>query len=881
MSGVHLFPFDQTRADQIAPAEAARLVEAFRLPDEPIWLQTFADGPDELYACEEWTDARGQKRTTQKYQLARESGVRSPARRTTAGGSFTLEQIAVGRYLHENQARVGVFWTVNVLKPDAQRRTADAVARVAAVFVDLDGAPLPAEGFHLRPTAVVESSPGRFHAYWAVHDLPLEDFTATQKHLAALYGGDPSVSDLPRVMRLPGYWHGKREPGFVTHILELDPDAQYSRADLLAAFSGLAAALSVAETERERLVQDTQQRRAEADQMRAELEGGKATDQAQAQRKWAQVALLGGLADLLGAVEGTRNSTLNAVAYRLGRIVAAGLLDEAEVRTALGEVAERVGLGQHETAQTLGSGLESGKLDPVDPSKIGALAGARGAAARLIGGEKEEPWPPRVPLPPRLPEAPTLPAEMVPERLRSWLVDIAELSCIPLEYVAAPALAGLSGLIGRSVSLKPEGFTDWTVTPNIWAAIVGSPGQMKSLAVKEALAPLTRLEAQAADAFRLAQQEAEIEGELLKDERARLKSKKGAGLTREALQDLKQREEENTVTARRYVLQNVTVEKLGELLRENPRGLTVVRDELAPWLHDQAREEQAEALGFFLAAWNGDGGYTFDRIGRGTVRIPQVCVSVVGGIQPGPLGAFIASSRAGSKGDHGLLQRFQLFVYPDSLGTWSRPNRQRDHAAKNRAFDLYEALDGLYNPDRETQAVLTFDAEAQQIWNDWRDKLEGRLRGHEFEGAPGFESHLSKYRSLVPSLAAVFHLVQVAAPGMHADALGDITAETLELALNWAAFLEAHARKVYAYELGLSMIGAYALADKIKAGSVKDGDGTRDLRRKDWAELSGARFDTALEQLLALGWVRVEDVLTDGAPREVLRLHPELRKAQA
>ena len=64
---------------------------------------------------------------------------------------------------------------------------------------------------------------------------------------------------------------------------------------------------------------------------------------------------------------------------------------------------------------------------------------------------------------------------------------------------------------------------------------------MKSLAVKEALAPLTRLEAQAADAFRLAQQEAEIEGELLKDERIRLKGKKEGGLTREALQDLKQR----------------------------------------------------------------------------------------------------------------------------------------------------------------------------------------------------------------------------------------------------------------------------------------------------------------------------------------------------
>ena len=414
-----------------------------------------------------------------------------------------------------------------------------------------------------------------------------------------------------------------------------------------------------------------------------------------------------------------------------------------------------------------------------------------------------EPWPDLAALPPRLPEAPTLPAEMVPERLRSWLVDIAEFNCIPLEYVAAPALAGLSGLIGRSMVIKPERLMDWTVTPNLWGAIVGRPGMMKSLAVGEALSPLTRLEARAAEANEEAQRAADIEAELLQAERAQLKSKKGAGLTREALQDLKQREQDNTVTARRYVLQNVTVEKLGELLRDNPRGLTVVRDELASWLHDNAREERAEALGFFLAAWNGDESYTFDRIGRGTIRIPQVCVSVVGGIQPGPLGAFIANSQAGSKGDHGLLQRFQLFVYPDSLGKWERPTRPRDHNAKNVAFDVYEALDGLYNPEADMQPVLTFDTEAQQIWNDWRDELEDRLRGHEFESAPAFESHLSKYRSLVPSLAAVFHLVQVATPGLRADALGDVTAGALELALNWAAFLELHARKIYAHELGL------------------------------------------------------------------------------
>jgi hypothetical protein len=235
VSNLHTFPFDETKAAQVAPAEAARLVSLFRLPGETIFLQTFKDGPDELYRLDSWKDKNGKTRETQKYVLAKAGGKGRISGPTATGGSFSLEEIAAGQYMQQCLARIGVFWTVNVLNPEAKRRQAHEVARVAAVFVDLDGTPLPRDGFHLPPTAIVESSPERYHAYWAVADLPLDEFSTTQKHLAGLYGGDTSVHDLPRVMRLPGYWHGKQEPGSLTQILETNPNAQYTRADLLGA----------------------------------------------------------------------------------------------------------------------------------------------------------------------------------------------------------------------------------------------------------------------------------------------------------------------------------------------------------------------------------------------------------------------------------------------------------------------------------------------------------------------------------------------------------------------------------------------------------------------------------------------------------------------
>ena len=119
-----------------------------------------------------------------------------------------------GSKLRELNAQgAGVFVCANAT--NGQGRTAADVTRVRALFIDLDGAPidpvlrLPED---LQPHAVVESSPGRWHAYWRVIGCRLERFTELQRALAARFGGDRSVCDLPRVMRLPGFLHCKGAP---------------------------------------------------------------------------------------------------------------------------------------------------------------------------------------------------------------------------------------------------------------------------------------------------------------------------------------------------------------------------------------------------------------------------------------------------------------------------------------------------------------------------------------------------------------------------------------------------------------------------------------------------------------------------------------------
>lgn len=129
-------------------------------------------------------------------------------------GAFTAKAARL-QALNANGA--GVFVMVN--RGDGYGRKAANVTGCRALFVDLDGAPLePVLAAPIPPRIVVESSPGKWHAYWPVVDLPLEQFTPAQKALAALYGGDLKVHDKPRVMRLPGFLHRKGEP-FLTRLV--------------------------------------------------------------------------------------------------------------------------------------------------------------------------------------------------------------------------------------------------------------------------------------------------------------------------------------------------------------------------------------------------------------------------------------------------------------------------------------------------------------------------------------------------------------------------------------------------------------------------------------------------------------------------------------
>jgi len=512
--------------------------------------------------------------------------------------------------------------------------------------------------------------------------------------------------------------------------------------------------------------------------------------------------------------------------------------------------------------------------------------------------EPELPWSDPQELPSLFPQAPRLPAEMLPDALRTWLCDVSERLQVPLEFAAAPAIVGLSAVVGRKFGIHPKRRDDWLVIPNLWGVDIERPGTMKSATIVEALKPLGNLAARAHKEYEQTFAECKASAEVHKARIQAVKDLiKAAAKKRDENEIAELRKELSSLesvatgesTERRYRVNDATTEKLIELLRDNPRGLLVYRDELFGWLRNLDKVGHEGDREFYLEGWNGDGAFTSDRIGRGTVHAEGVCLSLFGGIQPGKLAAYVDNAINGLEGDDGLLQRFQMAVYPEPSRTWQNEDRYPNQTARDRAYRLFETLDNL-NPEAlgvlpgkfQSIPALRFDPDAQDFFDAWRSKLETKLRSGEIE-APAFISHLAKYRSLMPSLALLFHLgdwadaqlTTVPPPGLE-----PVSLLSAKLAAAWCDFLELHARKIYAGVIQPDIHAAHALAGKIRERKIKDGASVRDVYRNQWAMLkTKACVYDGLAILQDLNWARVQTIRKSegGAPSDMIRINPKFR----
>jgi hypothetical protein len=457
---------------------------------------------------------------------------------------------------------------------------------------------------------------------------------------------------------------------------------------------------------------------------------------------------------------------------------------------------------------------------------------------------------------------------LLPDALRGRISDVSYRMQVPMEAVACAHLITIAAVIGAGCAIRPKQHDSWQVVPNLWGYHVARPGFLKSPNRKEATKFLKPLEKEAEKRFKVewAEYENELEVYKLKVDRLKVAAKKSKADTsaedlRAALNAIPKPEEPKQ---RRYKSNEVSTQKMTELLEANQRGLLVETDELASFLARMEQKEHQTDKGYFLQAWDGDGDYSDDKIGRGTTKAAHLCLSWLGCIQPDKLKAILKRTQH-SLGNDGMIQRYQMSVWPDEQA-FKVVDEEPDLMGESRLQTIIQRLHdidftaiGAEKDKEDGIPFFRFQAVAQTAFYSWLQRNAAKVRA---DANPLMQEHLQKYQSLLPSLALIFHLVERLDPARdHEDVSSKHTAsavslDNLKLAEQWCDLLESHARRIYSL-LDLKVKDATDfLAKKLQEGLLEDGFSLRDIDRKKWHGLTDRQdVKAAIEELKNANWI--------------------------
>ncbi len=448
--------------------------------------------------------------------------------------------------------------------------------------------------------------------------------------------------------------------------------------------------------------------------------------------------------------------------------------------------------------------------------------------------------------------------KMLPTKIKGWIMDVAKRMQTPPTFSAVAAINFISSVIARRVTIAPMRYNkEWVVYPNLWGAIIGKAGSQKSPSITPMFEPIRKHDKAQRDLYKIDLEHWEYEVEQCKKNKA------------------DQSEYPEKPIQQALYSNDATVEALQKIHADNPQGLLVYRDEFGGFIETLTKQGREGSRQFFLEGWNGDGTFSYDTVSRGNTYINGLSLSLFGSIQPSVLAKQIEGAISGKTAD-GFIQRFQMLVKsaPHADYDIRLADVEPDYQAKQDYHDVFERL---LNLPVDNPININFDNDAQDIFEVWFEQLEKRLRSGKLPDV--MASHLSKYRSLMPSLALIFEAINnddFCVERLSSDLL--VSAQSAQLAIDWVQYLECVARDIFTNDTDVEIDHAILLAGKI-AGRIESGKITDKMPMRAIKRMFKSKKDTeylaaALDMLQENDWLTIEIVKTKGRSSTILSLNP-------
>lgn len=371
-------------------------------------------------------------------------------------------------------------------------------------------------------------------------------------------------------------------------------------------------------------------------------------------------------------------------------------------------------------------------------------------------------------------EAPSFDGSELPPELAAYpLLHARQTGFDPSMGVNA-AVAIAAAAIPDYIQVCADSESNYFAQARLWHLTIAGPGAGKSPVQRELLKPLWELHA-----------------ELLRE-------------WQKEMEDYERQKKEDPSLPKppqpRVIVADVTLEKLSDVLEENPRGVLLATDEFSAWLGSLDQYKSGGTPGRDRGEWLRlfDGGpHQIERVTRGSKFVPNWGASILTATTPSQMQKFSRDLP-----EDGLIQRF-LVAMARRKKRQDKPAPAHVRAACAAYTQLVRRLWNLRSLMHGGVVQLAPDTKERfDAWNDENDVLTAAFGDVE----PALAGHVAKYPTFALRIALTFHCVRIVAAHTNAPdpAAYPLGLSDLELALAFLRRSVQHARAMYLDREGAS-----------------------------------------------------------------------------